>query len=125
APPASLISAGDRFADVLDLHRRASRTQARFELHLAAWVGDGHDVCLRRDEVVELFLEDAFRHRGLESAVEAGRTTADVGMAHLDQAHARQRSDQVPWLLLDALRVSEVTGILVSDLQVDLMCRLG
>src|SRR5215472_13435675 len=46
-------------------------------------------------------------------------------MSHLDERYARQRLDQVPRLFLDALRMSEVAGVLVGDPHLDLAPRRG
>src|SRR5439155_483003 len=67
------------------------------------------------ERVIELLLQEAARHIGLERAVEAGGAAAYVGVAHLDPVDAGHRADEVPGLLLDPLRVGEVTRVLVCD----------
>ena len=70
-------------------------------------------------------MQDASRHLRFQRAVEASGAAADLGVPHLDKVNARQRADQIPRLLLDPLRVREMTRVLIRDPDPHLMSRRG
>ena len=57
----------------------------------------------------------------LHEVVDPGTAAADVGLGWCHQLDARNGGEQIAWLASDALRMQEVTRIVVRDARLDRM----
>ena len=97
-----------------DAGRDAGVSYCRFVLHLTARVSGHDDVGPVLLELGRLAATQFRRHLRLDEAVNPGGAAAEVRALRFYQA-APGATEQCTWLLGDALRVSEVAGVLVGD----------
>ena len=74
---------------------------------------DGVSVCA--GDVPDFTLLKAFGHFRFGKVVAAGAAAADVRFGEFDVIRSRHGFDQVAWLFGDALRMREMTGIVIGD----------
>ena len=75
-----------------------------------------HDhLCAGSESVCDLTFPKTRCHLRLGNIVNACRATAETGLIHLNQLQSRHRSEKCTRLLRDALRVTEVTRLLIRN----------
>src|SRR6266487_3706730 len=89
----------------------------------AAWVCRGHDVRLDGGNVARLAIAQLLRGLWLDEVVDAGAAATDLLFRKRQELDARNRPQEIARRLTDALRVREMTRIVVSDAKCQPMSR--
>ena len=84
--------------------------------------GDDH-VGARVGDVGDLPAAELSGHLRLDQIEDAGAAAADLGVGKRDEREAGNRLEQLTRLAADALRVRQVTGVVIGDAQRERMPR--
>src|SRR5438046_2692340 len=90
--------------------------RVRRDLDRAARVRRGYDLGAGVEQVARLAPAELGGRLRLYEVVDAGRPAADLPLGRIDELELRDHPQQVAWLRANALRMREVTGVVVDDL---------
>src|SRR5712691_8766720 len=93
------------------------------DLQDASGIAGRNDVGLERGDVARLPFAELPGRLRLHEIVDAGAAAADLRFRRRQQLDSRNRGEQRPRLRAHALRVREVTGIVIHDARLDRMPR--
>jgi hypothetical protein len=93
------------------------------DLDRAAGVSGGDGVRARREQVLDLPPAELSGRLGIQQVVDTCGTTADFPLGGLDQLERGDLAEERARLRPDALRVGQVAGVVVGDLQRDRVSR--
>ena len=110
---------GERFCQQIDdvphlqIHARA--THRRAELQRAAGIRGCDELGAARAHGGGLAHANPLRHRRLHQVEVSGAAAAELGILDRDESRARDRREEGTWGIANALRMREVTRIVVGD----------
>src|ERR1017187_6032008 len=97
--------------------------QAIHQLQQAARISRKHGLRASRKKIFHLAIAELVRCLRLQQVINASRTAAQRALGNLSHFQPRNSAEQLPRLRLDALRVQQMAGIVISDAHLEWLSR--